>query len=379
MKMTRIETFTPRYRLPRATGPSIWLYTERDALLVKISTDEGLVGWGETALVGGFQALIEQVCAPLLLGQNPCDQRRLWRTLWDATLGNGYVVGALDMALHDLWGKATGRSVGELYGGKLRDRVPVYASALSYVEGVDPDERWLSEAEALVERGFRAIKMRIGRYPPAHELPLIARLREVLPAGVRLMADGNAAYTLPTAIRVGRELERIGLEWFEEPIPQLSPTQAEYAGYESLAAALDIPIACGETLQSRGAFKALLDARKVDIVQPDAAICGGIGECLFVADMARLAGVPCVPHCWGGALAVAATLHLLSLLPAPTAGPQADIPMLEYDTTENPLRTALLSTPLAPTDGFLAVPTGPGLGVTVDETALNRYLHEKGT
>lgn len=374
MKITRVETYTPRHRLARATGPSIHLYAERDALLVKISTDEGLTGWGETALVGGFRALIEEVCTPILIGQDPCHHRRLWRMLWDATLGNGYVVGALDMALHDLWGKATGRSIGDLYGGRMRDRVPVYASALSYIEGVDPAEHWLPEAENLVDRGFSAIKMRIGRFPPAYEIPLIARLRDTLPDNVRLMADGNAAYTLPAAMRVGRALERIGLDWFEEPSPQLAPTQAEYAGYETLVAGLDIPIAGGEVLQTRGSFLALLRAGKVDIVQPDVAICGGIAECLFVADMARLMGIPCVPHCWGGALSIIATLHVLSLMPAPTGGPMAEVPMLEYDTTENPLRTRLLTTLIEPVDGFLAVPTGPGLGVTVDEAALARFL-----
>src|SRR5690242_2158331 len=328
MKITQVETFLLRHELPRATGPSIWLYTTRESLIVRVGTDAGLAGWGETSDIAGARAVIHEVCAPLLVGQNPCDQRRLSRQIWDATLGHGFAVAALDIALHDLWGQATSQSIGQLYGGALRERVPAYASALSYVEGRDPADVWLDEAAALVEQGFRAIKMRIGRFPPEHELPLIARLREALPGHVRLMADGNAAYTLPTAIRVGRELERIGLHWFEEPIPQVAPTQAEYAGYDTLAAHLDIAIASGEILQSRGAFKALIDGRKADIVQPDVTICGGIGECLFVADMARLAGLQCIPHCWGGAIAVAAALHALSPLPDPTGGPSAAAPML---------------------------------------------------
>lgn len=373
MKITTVETFLLRHDLPRPIGPSIELYTTREVLLVKISTDEGLAGWGETSDIGGARAVIREVCAPLLAGQNPCDQRRLWRRLWDASFGHGFAVAAIDIALHDLWGQATGQSIGQLYGGALRERVPAYASALSYVEGVDPAEIWADEALGLVEQGFRAIKMRIGRYPPAHELPLIAQLRAALPSDVRLMADGNAAYTLPTAIRVGRELERIGLHWFEEPIPQLTPTQAEYAGYDSLAAQLDIPIASGEILQSRGSFKALLDGRKTDIVQPDVTICGGIGECLFVADLARLAGLQCMPHCWGGAIAVAAAAHVLSLLPNPTGGPSAETPLLEYDTTPNLFRTDLLAEPLAVRDGFVAVPRGPGLGITVDEAFVRRY------
>ncbi len=372
MRITRVETFLLRHELERATGPSIHLYTSRETLIVKLSCDDGTVGWGETSPLPGTRGAIEEGCAPLLLGQDPCEHRRLWNQMWGATLGNGFAVAAVDIALHDLWGKATGRSIGELYGGALRARVPAYASALSYVEGGDPADLWLPEALGLVEQGFSAIKMRIGRFPPAHELPLIEQLRNELPH-VRLMADGNAAYTLPTAIRVGRALEHVGLDWFEEPIPQLWPTQAEYAGYDVLAGHLDIPIASGEILQSRGAFKALIDGRKTDIVQPDVAICGGIGELLFVADMARLSGVRTVPHCWGGAITIAATAHVLSLLPDPTAGPSAETPMLEYDTTPNLFRTELLAEPLQVRDGWLAVPGGPGLGIVVDEDMLRRY------
>jgi D-galactarolactone cycloisomerase len=374
MKITQVETFTLRYELPRAIGPSILLYKERESLVVKISTDEGLVGWGETSDIGGARAVIDGVCAPLVIGQDPREQRRLWRQIWDATLGHGFAVAAIDIALHDLWGQATGRSIGQLYGGAFREYVPAYASALSYIEGCDPADVWIDEALGLVDQGFRAIKMRIGRFPPAHELPLIARLRDALPSHVRLMADGNAAYTLATATRVGRELERIGLHWYEEPIPQLTPTQADYAGYETLTAHLDIPIACGEILQSRGAFKALIDGRKVDIVQPDVTICGGIAEVLFVADLARLCGLQCIPHCWGGAIAVAAAIHVLSLLPNPTSGPNTETPMLEYDTTPNPLRDELLADPLLLREGAIAVPGGPGLGITIDEEIFRRYL-----
>lgn len=374
MRITQVETFKLRYTLPHAMGPSIVLYNERESLVVKLSTDEGLVGWGETSDIGGARAVIEQVCAPIVLGRDPREQRQLWRSMWDATLGHGFAVAAVDIAIHDLWGKATNQSIGQLYGGAFRQQVPVYASALSYVEGRDPAELWLDEALGLVEQGFRAIKMRIGRFPPAHELRLIAKLRERLPSHVRLMADGNAAYTLATATRVGRELERIGLDWFEEPIPQITPTQAEYAGYERLTSHLDIPIGCGEILQSRGAFQALMAGGKVDIVQPDVTICGGIAELLFVADLARLHGLQCIPHCWGGAIAVAAAIHTLSLLPNPTSGPQAEVPMLEYDTTPNPLRDQLLAEPFQLRDSLITVPQGPGLGITIDETTFRHYI-----
>jgi len=373
VRIASVETLHLAHELPVPTGPASVLNRERHLLLVRIATTDGVVGWGETSPLGGVVEAIRDVYAPRLVGRDPLLVGRTWRDGWLAPFESGLATGALDTALHDLRGKLLGIPVHALYGGALRDRVPVYASGLCYLEGVHPRDQWVEEATGLAERGFRAIKMRIGRFPPHHELPLIERLRDSLPDDVRLMADGNAAYTLPTAIRVGRALERIGLHWFEEPIPQITPTQADYAGYDTLAAHLDIPIASGEILQSRGAFKALIDAGKADIVQPDVTICGGIGECLFVAGLARLSGLQCIPHCWGGAIAVAAAVHVLSLLPDPTGGPHAETPMLEYDMIENPMRTDLLAEPLLVRDGFVGVPRGPGLGITVDEDVLRRY------
>jgi D-galactarolactone cycloisomerase len=369
MKITSVRTYHLKHRLPRAVGCSTLLYAERDALLVKITTDEGLVGWGETAPLGGVRGLIEEQLAPLLLGQDPLQHRRLWRQLWGANFGNGLAVGAVDTALHDLRGKALGLPVAELYGGRLRERVPVYASALNYTEGVDPEKQYPEEAAAVTARGFRALKMRIGRFEPRRDLAVVAAVRDAVGPDVKLMADGNGAYTLPTALRVGRELDRLGLYWFEEPLPE-----AHYAGYEALRAKLDIALAGGEVLDSRGAAKDLLCRQCFDIIQPDLSLCGGIGECLFVAELARLWGVQCFPHCWASAIATAATLHVLALLPDATWGHTPETPMLELDLIENPFRDRLIARPLevAP-DGFMAVPTGPGLGIEVDEDAVKHY------
>jgi D-galactarolactone cycloisomerase len=186
------------------------------------------------------------------------------------------------------------------------------------------------------------------------------------------MADGNTAFTLPTAIRVGRGLERIGLDWFEEPAPQLLPSEAEYAGYDTLAAQLDIPITCGAILESHGAFKGLLDGRKVDTIQSDVTICGGIAECLFVSDLARLQGVQSNPHCWGGAIAIAATVHVLSLPANSTGGPSTETPMLEHDMTPNSFLIALQVEALEVKGGSIAVPASPSLG-GVDEDVLRCY------
>lgn len=368
MKITAVETFFLQHRLPRAIGPSTMLYPFRETLLVKLGTDEGLVGWGETAPIGAVRALIDHQLGPALIGQNPLEHRRIWRQLWGPNFGNPLAVAALDIALHDLRGKALNLSVADLYGGRLRERVPAYASAMNYTEGRDPVQQYPEEVATLVARGFRALKMRTGGLPIAQDLAAATAVREVVGPDVLLMADGNGAYSLSKAIQMGRELEQLDFYWFEEPLPQ-----PDYAGYEVLTAKLDIAIAAGEGLGSRGGFKEVLTRRAMDIVQPDVSLCGGIGECLFIAEMARLWGVPCMPHCWGGAIVVAATLQLLSLLPDASWARTTETPMLELDTYENPMRDELVTAPAQIDKGFVAVPAGPGLGVEVIEDVVRRY------
>jgi D-galactarolactone cycloisomerase len=368
MKITSVTTYLLQHQLPRAIGPSTAMYTLRESLLVKIATNEGLVGWGETAPLGGVREVIDKQMQPLLIGQNPLEHRRLWRQLWGPNFGNGLALGAVDTALHDLRGKALKLSIAELYGGRLRERVPAYASTMNYSEGLDPERQYPEEAKAQVRQGFRAMKMRIGGQPLSRDLAAVRAVREAVGPDVKLMADGNGAYTVSTAIRVGRELDRLGLHWFEEPLPE-----AHYAGYEVLRDKLDIALAGGEVLDSRGAAKELICRRAFDIIQPDVSLCGGIGECLFVAELARLWGIQCNPHCWGGAIVIAATLHVLALLPDESWARTTETPMLELDVYENPFRDKLVTRPIQVRDGLVDVPTGPGLGIEVDESVLKHY------
>ena len=370
MKITSVKTFVLHHPLPRGIGPSTFYYRSRSTLIIKIETDQGLTGWGETSTFTGVRALIEEHHAPLLIGQDPLAHRRLWRTLWGPNFGNGMALGGVDIALDDLRGKALKMPVAELYGGRLRDRVMVYASGMNYIDGKDPAAEYPREAESLLAQGYRAMKMRIGGQPIRKDLEAIAAVRQAVGPDVRLMADGNGAYTLGSAMQMGRELEKLGYYWFEEPLPQSVP---EYAGYEILTDKLDISIAACEGLTTRGMFKEAIARRAMDIVQPDVCLAGGIGECLFVAEMARLWGIQCMPHCWAGGLVIAATVHLLSLLPDASWARASEPPMLELDMVENPFRDDLLSTKLDIRDGFVTVPSGHGLGVEVDEERLAFY------
>jgi D-galactarolactone cycloisomerase len=256
-----------------------------------------------------------------------------------------------------------------LYGGALRTSVEAYASLPGYHDDRGPEDHWLAEVTELAAGGFRGMKLRIGRHSQERELPILAAVRQSLSPDVKLMADGNAAYASGTALKIARGLEDLGFTWFEEPLPQ-----SGYLGYPELRAKLGLPLAGGESLTTRAQAHELLNRACFDIIQPDVSICGGIAECLFIGELARLSAVRCIPHCWGGGLMLAATMQVAALLPDVSRLPGGDQPLLEVDVTENPFRTELLvGAPFALRDGCIELPSGPGLGVQMDEDVLQRY------
>jgi D-galactarolactone cycloisomerase len=180
------------------------------------------------------------------------------------------------------------------------------------------------------------------------------------------MADGNAAYTLPDAIRMGRVLEELGFRWYEEPMEQ----RGGYVGYDRLTSALEIAIAGGEGSLSRVDALRLLSRGAVDVIQPDPVICGGVGDSIAIADLASLHGATTVPHASNNALGIAASLQIVATLADATRSPSVPDPLLEYGIDENPNRVQLLTDPLQIESGWMQVPTGPGLGVDVDEAYL---------
>ena len=369
LKVVHVETIRVRADLSAPRGPSMFTYRARETLFIKLTTDDGLVGWGETYAMGGVQSAIQDVLAPLLIGREPLDARQLHQELLSSTFSNGFAVGGVELALDDLRGKLLGVPVHVLYGGAVRTRVEAYASMPGYYLDRGPEDHWPAEADALLERGFRGMKFRIGRFDPRREVPLLAAIRQQVGPDVRLMADANAAYSPALALRAARALTELDFAWLEEPLPQ-----SGYLGYPELRAKMDLPLAGGEGLMTRPTAFEALERGCFDIVQPDVSICGGIAECLFVGDLARLSAVRCIPHCWAGGITLAATLHLTALLPEPSRMLGVDAPLLEFDVTENPFRDELIvDDPFALQDGFVAVPVAPGLGVEVDEAALRRY------
>ena len=363
MAIQRVEVFRLIQPVTTPMGPSGATYADRRSVLVALRDDDGLVGWGETYARVGVAGAIEEI-GELLIGRDPAEARPLLDTLRIAS-ADALALSALAIALDDLRGQRMRVPVSSLYGGRRRDTVRAYASSGGYVDGVGPERSWPDEVAAAIEDGYTACKLRIGRFAIAHELSILAKIREDVGDGVDLMVDANGAYAVPRARQVGRALAGLRFRWFEEPLIR-HRGGLTYPGYEHLTG-LGIALAAAEGLETRGAFDAFLTRTPVDIVQPDVAICGGIGELLFVAELAALRGRQCVPHAWGGAVLLAATLQAISLLPEPSELVGPDSPVLEFDRFENPMRTRLSAEPIAVTDGWVTIPTGAGLGITVDE------------
>lgn len=369
--MTAIETcdvFLCVAPVSEPRGPSSGWYDTRESVLVRLRDSDGRAGWGEAALRQGVVGATRELGA-LLVGQDP----QLSGSLLDQltrTTADQWAVSALAVAVDDLRARQLGVSVAALYGGRRRDTVRAYAASAGYHSSREPEELWPAEVGDAVAAGFGAVKFRIGKYSPDRELAILASIRSGVGPGVQMMADGNGAYSVAQAVRVASGLADLGFTWLEEPINRFRGNQ-RYPGYRDLSRAAGIAIAGGEGLERRTDFARLLDDG-VDILQPDVAICGGIGELVFVADLAALHGRACVPHAWGGAVMMAATLQVLAVIPEATEVDGSYGSLIEWDTFENPMRTDLLAEQLTVTEGRVTIPSGPGLGVEVDEAVVRR-------
>ncbi len=373
MKIAAIETFDLTCLLERPFGWSQGWLDQRSTTLVKVTTDDGLVGWGE----GAAASLIDGLLAPLLIGQDPMDRAGLWERMFHALYNGNNAVGlagsalsALDIALWDLAGKATGLPVYALLGGKVRDKVAVYATGLYYTEGEFPD-RLLDEARGYVAAGFKGMKTKVGGLSIAEDVARIRALRDAIGPDIHLMVDANEAYNATTAIRIGQKLADLDLVWFEEPV-----NAQDLDAYLEVKAALPMAIAGGENLRTRYEFKPYLTRRAYDIVQPDIMHCGGITEMHRICAMANACGIQVNPHVWGSPVMIAATLHLAATLPpcppARNVQPYMQEPVMEFDRTPSAIRQELCAVPFDQEDSFVRVPTGPGLGIEVDEEVVER-------
>jgi D-galactarolactone cycloisomerase len=349
-------------------------YATRTSLIVEITTDEGLIGWGECYGPARINAAVVDSMKPLLVGQDPFRTEWLWHEIYARFRDHGQKgsiiqgLSGIDIALWDIKGKALGEPVHRLMGGPIRTEVSAYATGLYRRKEGQPEDYLAEEAAGYRAEGFTAVKLKVG-YGVEEDLKMIRAVRDAIGPGIGLMIDANHAYDAIAAIRLGRSAEAFDIAWFEEPVPP-----EDVAGHREVRAALSIPVASGECEFTRFGFRELITTRAIDIVQPDTCSAGGISECKKIADMALAYGLRYVPHVWGSGVALAAALQLLAVLPAftpPSLNPLE--PILEFDRTEHPIRQALLTIPIEHTRGRVAVPQGPGLGIDIDRAALDRF------
>jgi len=350
------------------TRTSQGVYDKVSIVLVELRTSDGVVGHGEC--LGRFGAsayagFINEVLAPLLVGQSAFDIRRHWLRMRAALTGRagGILIEAIagvDIALWDVVGKALGQPVHRLLGGMGRTTVDCYASSINWA---DPAQMQ-AQTHTVVAMGFKAIKVKLGT-PVRQAIEAATRVRAAAGDDMRLGVDANWAYTLDEAVTVGHALHDLGYWFFEEPI-----VPEDVAGYAHLRRSLAIMLAAGESDYTVAHAAQLLKDRLVGIIQPDVARAGGISETRDIATLAHAFHVGYAPHVgWSGAVCVAASLHLAAAMPAFTS--------FECMFIGNPLRDELATQPIGAAtrlvDGQLAVPQGPGLGITIDMDAVARY------
>jgi L-alanine-DL-glutamate epimerase-like enolase superfamily enzyme len=338
--------------------------------LVRVWGEDGLVGLGEASPMTPqvTRAVVEHQLKPLLVGMEALDLEACWERMYVATYktrgqGTSLAISGVDIALHDLAGKALGVPVYRLLGGLYRERVRVYASYMS--RDLSPED-YAARAAGAMAGGFSGVKIKIGERfgfdarPYDEDEALVRAVREAIGPEAELLVDANSGYSVHGAIRIGRMLERHRVFHFEEPIPY-----TDLQGMAQIAAALDIPVAVGEQQHTRYDFKDLLVHQAADIVQPDVTKCGGLSEGKKIAALADAFGKYVTTHTTSVGIGLAAHLHFWASTPACRYAQ-------EFNVVAARERAPLLKTPLVPEGGHLRVPDGPGLGVELDEALVER-------
>ena len=384
MKITAIVSHILQYDLREELGYSQQYYAKRTAHLVEVRTDECITGWGECFGPGDVaranRAIVEQVIQPMLLGHDPIARDVAWHKVYNLLRDHGQkgmplqALSGVDIALWDIAGKVAGLPLHQLIGGAHRRRVPVYGYGMMLRREPLPElaARFADEAAAIKDAGFAATKMKVG-LGCADDIKLAQAVRRGVGDDYPFMVDANHCYTTADAEHVGRALEELNAYWFEEPV---APEDLD--GYKELRARLAVNIAGGEAEFTRWGWRHLLQGRCVDIAQPEVCALGGISEYLRVLALAHAHFTPVVNHVWGSAVAVAANLQLLAVIPPLPGGLHPREPLLEFDTTCNKFRDELLTEPLdiqrqVAADGCAAIPDRPGIGVEPDRDFIRRF------
>ena len=360
MKITelRVRAYSAPHPKPISNGK--YTYNATEIVFCELLTDDGVtgIGWahGSRVVIDTMLSLRQQV-----LGEDPFNVERIWDRMYLPKVygRKGFetrAISAVDIALWDIKGKVAGRSLRQMLGG-FAESVPAYIAG-GYYEAGKGHDGLRAEMQANLASGAKAIKMKIGGAPIARDVERLDVVRDVIGPDVKLLVDANNAYNRLDALKMGRELDKRDIFWFEEP---LHPDDLE--GCAELCRKLDTPIAVGENEYTRWGFKQLIDSHVAQILNADAQVLGGITEWKKVADLAMSAHILIAPH---GDQEIHS--HLVSAVPN-------GLIVEYYDNNTNALlRDMFTHDPISlDADGRVSVPDRPGLGVEIDFGRIEKY------
>lgn len=365
MKITDVTLQSYAWQRQKPIRNGKYTYTTVGLNLIHIHTDDGVtgIGWSGGTAVGRpgevTHALLNHY-KQAIIGEDPFAYRRIWDSMWQPKIVgrrgiSTQVISAIDIALWDLMGKVTGKSVHKLLGA-YRDRIPAYIAGGYYEDGKGLNELAQEMTENL-SLGAKAVKMKIGGVPINEDVERVKVVRDAIGSDIKLLVDANNAYSAYEAIDIAQKIEKYDIFWFEEPV-----APDDYRGHARVARATSIPIATGENEYTRYGFRDLIDHDAVAILNADAQILGGITEFMQVAALAAAQDLHIAPH---GAQEV--HIHLVAAIPQGL--------MLEfYRETVDPLRGQIFIEKLElDNDGYVSVPDRPGLGVTPNYKLLEQH------
>lgn len=374
MKIAEVVAFPVTVPVPPHLQVALGIgrIVKRDSVIVKVTTDDGLVGWGESHHGRAHLAiatLINTTLRQLVCGMDATDTTGVWSRIYKFQLAShgmgaacAMAMSGLDIALWDIRGKAVGWPLYKLLGGASR-KIAAYAGGIAL--GYQPPDTLVAEVGGFVAAGFGAVKLRVGDNP-ADDIARVSAVRSAFGDGLEILTDANAAYGLADVRRLLPALDACRVGWLEEPFPS-----HDVRSYQEAKALARVPLAAGENHFTRFDFARLIEDGAVSILQPDLSKAGGITEVMRIAAMASAHTLPIHCHSSNG-INMAATVHVMSAID--NAG------YFEGDcSVENKLRDALIDPPIRiGSDGMIAPNEGPGLGIDVDESLIRSYAGTAG-
>ena len=370
MRISKISAVPISFRVPEGQNVRLGIgrAVKRDAVLIKVETDQGLIGWGEAhhgRCPGAIARLIDTTLSELVTGMDALDAVGIWSRVYKMQLAShgmgaaaAMALSGLDIALWDIRGKSMGHPIHRLLGGGARP-IPAYAGGISL--GWQPPDSLADEARSHVEAGYRALKLRVGD-DPRTDIARVKAVRDAVGDVIDILVDANTGYSLDDVRKVMRPFEELGVGWLEEPFPP-----QDHRSYMQASSFGNVSLAAGENHFTRFEFTRLVEDGAIRFVQPDLSKAGGVTECARIAAITSAWKLPLNPHTSATGINMVATIHLLCAIDNPG--------YFEGDVARhNPFRDEVVGPAYAiDNNGCVHPQEGPGLGVEINEDFLRAH------